>query len=160
MKEIMLTRIDDRLIHGQVVTSWIKHYPINQILVIDNELSQNKMLKQIYTAAAPSGVSVLIKNIDDSINYLQQSPLNKENIMILVKIPEIIEQLLKANISIEKVILGGMGAGPGRKRFHKNVSASETEIKSFKKIIESGVEIIYQMVPNDKALNTRSLLKL
>lgn len=39
MKNIALARIDDRLIHGQVVTAWIKQYPINKILIIDDELS-------------------------------------------------------------------------------------------------------------------------
>ena len=54
MKNIVLTRIDDRLIHGQVVTAWIKQYPINKILIIDDELSQNRLMERIYKAAAPS----------------------------------------------------------------------------------------------------------
>ena len=53
MKNIVLTRIDDRLIHGQVVTAWIKQYPINKILIIDDELSQNRLMERIYKAAAP-----------------------------------------------------------------------------------------------------------
>ena len=56
MKNIVLTRIDDRLIHGQVVTAWIKQYPINKILIIDDELSQNRLMERIYKAAAPMGV--------------------------------------------------------------------------------------------------------
>ena len=38
MRNIVLTRIDDRLIHGQVVTAWIRRYPINRILIVDDEL--------------------------------------------------------------------------------------------------------------------------
>ena len=53
MKNILVTRIDDRLIHGQVVTAWIKQYPINKILIIDDELSRNKLMERIYKAAAP-----------------------------------------------------------------------------------------------------------
>ena len=63
MKNIVLTRIDDRLIHGQVVTAWIKQYPINKILIIDDELSQNRLMERIYKAAAPMGVEVLIQCI-------------------------------------------------------------------------------------------------
>ena len=47
MKHILVTRIDDRLIHGQVVTAWIKQYPINKILIIDDELSRNKLMERI-----------------------------------------------------------------------------------------------------------------
>ena len=53
MKNIALARIDDRLIHGQVVTAWIKQYPINKILIIDDELSRNSLMKRIYVAAGP-----------------------------------------------------------------------------------------------------------
>ena len=60
MKNILVTRIDDRLIHGQVVTAWIKQYPINKILIIDDELSRNKLMERIYKAAAPVGVEVMI----------------------------------------------------------------------------------------------------
>ena len=52
----LYVRIDDRLIHGQVVTAWIKQYPINKILIIDDELSQNRLMERIYKAAAPMGV--------------------------------------------------------------------------------------------------------
>ena len=55
MKNILVIRIDDRLIHGQVVTAWIKQYPINKILIIDDELSRNKLMERIYKAAAPVG---------------------------------------------------------------------------------------------------------
>ena len=48
MKNVLVTRIDDRLIHGQVVTAWIKQYPINKILIIDDELSRNKLMERIY----------------------------------------------------------------------------------------------------------------
>ena len=152
MKNIVLTRIDDRLIHGQVVTAWIKQYPINKILIIDDELSQNRLMERIYKAAAPMGVEVLIQSVSEAREFLKE-----ENFLILVKVPEIIESLLKEGIEIEKVILGGMGAKNGRKTFNRNVSASGEEVECFKRIVEGGVEIFYQLVPNDKAVNIRSL---
>ena len=55
MKNITLTRIDDRLIHGQVVAFWMKEFPINKILVIDDVLSKDIFMSRIYKAAAPAG---------------------------------------------------------------------------------------------------------
>lgn len=124
MKNIVLTRIDDRLIHGQVVTAWIKQYPINKILIIDDELSQNRLMERIYKAAAPMGVEVLIQSVSEAREFLKEEPVKGENFLILVKVPEIIESLLKEGIEIKKVILGGMGAKNGRKTFNRNVSAS------------------------------------
>lgn len=157
MKNIVLTRIDDRLIHGQVVTAWIKQYPINEILIIDDELSQNRLMERIYKAAAPMGVEVLIHSMEAALEFLKEDPIRGENLLVLVKVPEIIESLLKQGIQIRKVILGGMGAKNGRKTFNRNVSASDEEIQCFKRIVEGGVDIFYQLVPNDKAVNIKSL---
>ena len=158
MKSIVLTRIDDRLIHGQVVTAWIKQYPVTMILIIDDELSTNRLMERIYKAAAPIGVEIIIKSIDDSIALLKEDPIHGENYLILLKTPDIIERLLDSGIVITKVILGGMGAKTGRKKFNRNVSASEDEVESFRRIIDRGTEIIYQLVPNDKAVNISKIL--
>ena len=55
MKNILVARVDDRLIHGQVMTAWIKSYPINHILIVDDELSKNQLMLNIYKAAMPAG---------------------------------------------------------------------------------------------------------
>lgn len=158
MKNIQITRIDDRLIHGQVVTAWIKTYPVNKIIIIDNELAQNKLMERIYKAAAPQGVVVSIFDLPSATAFLFEEPLKNENIMILVKVPETLEHLIQEGIKITRVILGGMGAKPGRKSFNRNISASEEEVQSFKNLIEQGVEMIYQMVPNDRPVNVKTLL--
>ena len=85
MRNIVLTRIDDRLIHGQVVTAWIKQYPINRILIIDDELSQNRLMQRIYKAAAPMGIEVLIQACTQAIDFLKEEGEKGENLLILVK---------------------------------------------------------------------------
>ena len=158
MKNILVTRIDDRLIHGQVVTAWIKQYPINKIVIIDDELSKNKLMERIYRAAAPVGVEVIIMNRADALAFLEDAPLPKEYVMILVKVPQILESLLVSGVELPKIILGGMGAKPGRRTFNKNVSANDEERSCFSRIIQRGTEIVYQLVPNDKEVNIRKLL--
>lgn len=158
MKNILVIRIDDRLIHGQVVTAWIKQYPINKILIIDDELSRNKLMERIYKAAAPVGVEVMIMDQEHTEIFLKEAPLAKEHIMVLVKVPQVLERLLQSGVGFDKIILGGMGAKPGRKTFNKNVSANEDETECFRRIIDSGVEIYYQLVPSEKEVNIRKLL--
>lgn len=158
MRNVLVTRIDDRLIHGQVVTAWIKVYPINKILIIDDELSKNQLMLRIYKAAAPTGVEVVLMNQEDAAEYLLDDPVKGENIMVLVKIPEVIEKIINQGYEISKIILGGMGASEKRKRFNRNVSASEEEIASFRRIVDKGIKIVYQLVPNDREMDIKELL--
>lgn len=158
MRNVLVTRIDDRLIHGQVVTAWIKVYPINKILIIDDELSKNQLMLRIYKAAAPTGVEVVLMNQEDAAEYLLDDPVKGENIMVLVKIPEVIEKIINQGYETSKIILGGMGASEKRKRFNRNVSASEEEIASFRRIVDKGIKIVYQLVPNDREMDIKELL--
>ncbi|EFQ69431.1 PTS system, IIB component [Enterococcus faecalis TX0470] len=60
MSKIVLTRVDSRLIHGQVVTKWLQQSGANEILVVSDELEQDEFLQSIYLMAAPPGGSVVI----------------------------------------------------------------------------------------------------
>ena len=140
MKEVVLVRIDDRLIHGQVVTAWLKFYHADHLLIIDDELSKNMIMMRLYKAAAPSGIDLRILNMKDGIEFLKSSE-HGADVIILMKRPEIIEELISNDIKIPQVVLGGMGSNPNRKQFVKNIYASEDEKGSFKRIIENGVPI-------------------
>ena len=63
-------------------------------------------MERIYKAAAPMGVEVLIQSVSEAREFLKEEPVKGENFLILVKVPEIIESLLKEGIEIKKVILG------------------------------------------------------
>ncbi|MEL7636698.1 MAG: PTS sugar transporter subunit IIB [Anaerolineaceae bacterium] len=158
MKNIVVARIDDRLIHGQVVTSWIKAYPITEILIIAGDLAQNMLMQRIYKSVAPEGIDVNIMNNEHAMNYLHENEKKNENLMILVKTPEIFEFLVENGIQINKIILGGMGSKPGRDTLIRNVSANESERESLRRLIDRGIKIVYQMVPVDKEIEVEKLL--
>lgn len=158
MKELALVRIDDRLIHGQVVTAWAKETNCNRIIIIDDELAANTLMQRILKAAAPPGIKVEVMTVNESIIELKKEALPDERIIILVKIPQVLENLIDNGVKIEKIILGGMGLTAERKRFTKNVSATDEEIKCMKRIIEKGVSIDYQLVPSEKAVDIKKII--
>ncbi|HOG58902.1 MAG TPA: PTS sugar transporter subunit IIB [Anaerolineaceae bacterium] len=159
MKNIVLTRIDDRLIHGQVVAFWMKENPINKILIIDDLLASDNFMSRIYKAAAPSGTEVILLNRAEGQSFLKEENNKDERIFLIVKVPERIEELIDAGIPIKKVVLGGMGANNHRKTFNRNVSASADEIACFKRILEKGTDIVYQMIPSDKPAPIQAFIK-
>ncbi len=158
MKNIVLARIDDRLIHGQVVTSWVKHTDATSIVIADDPLTKNTFMQRLLRAAAPQGITVHILTREEAVNYLTGEPVAGENIILLVKVPEYIEALLDGGVIMNKVILGGMGAKEGRKRFNRNVSASPEEVEAIKRILGRGVEMFYQLVPEERAEDVKKLI--
>ena len=107
MKNILVARIDDRLIHGQVMTAWVKSYPINHILIVDDELAKNQFMLNIYKAAMPAGIKVSITSKAGGVELLKQDPLPGENYLILAKVPEVFAYLLDNGIPLTKLVVGG-----------------------------------------------------
>lgn len=158
MRNIVLARIDDRLIHGQIVTAWVKQTNGNRIVIADDPLTKDTFMQRLLKAAAPPGISVDILAVSDAINFLKEEPAAGECIIILAKVPGVMEALINGGVGIDRVILGGMGAKEGRKRFNKNVSASPEEIESIKRILGKGVEMYFQLVPSEKAEDVKKLV--
>lgn len=159
MKNIVLCRIDDRLIHGQVVTSWVKQTGGNRIIIVDDALTKDLFMQKILKAAAPRDVAVEVLSVSDGTVVLKEEPGMGEKVIILVKTPQILEQLIEGGVELPRIVLGGMGAKEGRKKFNRNVSASQEEMDSMKRMIAAGTQIHYQLVPTESPTDVRKMLE-
>lgn len=158
MKDIVLTRIDDRLIHGQVVTAWIKQTNGNLVLIVDEKLAKDTFMQRVLKASAPAGIVVKVADIKNAVSFLSDEAVANERVVILAKSPQPLEALVDAGISLPVIVLGGMGAAAGRKRFNRNVSASEEEIACMERLEAKGSAVQFQLVPDERAVPLKKLL--
>jgi len=158
MANIVLTRIDDRLIHGQVMTAWVKQTKATRIIIIDDVVAKDDFMKKVLTMAAPPGIKVEVYNVYEASDNLKKQSLPHENLILLVKIPQTVDRLIDNGIDIKNVVLGGMGASPSRKKFYKNISVSEDEREAFKRLINKGVKVNIRIVPDDKSVDINKFI--
>jgi D-glucosaminate-specific PTS system IIB component len=147
MLHIVLTRIDDRLIHGQVITAWAKITKADRIIVVDDEVAEDSFMVKVLKMAAPSSIKVEIFNTQDAAATLTSEDTG-ERVIILVKTPKTVLGLIKAGVSIADLNLGGMGATQGRKQLYRNISISAEEKAIFKELLSLGVDVFVQIVPD------------
>lgn len=159
MRNIVLARVDERLIHGQVMTSWLKLCAANVIVIIDTASATNAFLKRILFAAAPKDIELLVLTEGDAAAYLKEDSPAGEKVLVLTKIPQPMLAMLQNGVAIKEVILGNMGGAPGRKRFNRSISASPEEIQAFRDILAMNVGVYCQMVPSDSKEDVKKLLK-
>ena len=92
MKDIVWTRIDDRLIHGQVMTQWIQHCGANEVVIVDDGVAKDTFIQMVMKSSVPKKISLKVFSVKDAITYLTGEP-NNEKILILVKIPSVLVSL-------------------------------------------------------------------
>lgn len=154
---IVLARIDDRLIHGQVMTSWLNYTGAGKIVVIDDATAKDSFLSMIIKTLVPANIKTEVTTLEKSVEVVAALPKN-EKVILLSKTPEAYVNLVKNGIALEKINIGGMGARPGRKTLYRNISASEEEMNQLKELTELGFAVEIQMVAEDTAINVKKYL--
>ena len=154
---LRLVRIDDRLIHGQVVAGWLRALGAKRIVIVDDATARDEFLREVLTLAAPQGVPVEVYDLADGAVRLTQLAPTPEPVMVLVRSPRTVLSLRQAGVPIEVVDLGGMGAGPGRLRLHKTISVSPAEMQALRELEQLGTRVEIQIVADDRPIAFRSL---
>ena len=157
MENLVLTRIDDRLIHGQVMTAWIKQKNAVQVVVADDEVAEDDFMINVLEMAVPDEIAIGIFNRDDAVEFMKQG-LEAPTIL-LVKGPEILNYMVDQGIEIDDIDVGGMGAKEGRSVLYKNISTNPEENKNFLDLIQKGVNVFVQVMPQDKQVNVAEYIK-
>lgn len=157
MLNIVLTRIDDRLIHGQVITAWSKITAATRIVVVDDGVAKDPFMAKVLKIAAPSTVKVEVYSIKEATEVLKGEDTG-EKVIVLVKYPVTVLELVKLEVGIKELNVGGMGASKGRKSFYKNISVSQEEKDIFKELIDKGLDISIQIVPDAKKIDVAKLI--
>ncbi len=158
MKNIVLTRIDDRLIHGQVMTSWLNYTSATKIMVVDDKSAADPFLKTVLKNAVPKNVGLGVFTAEKAAARLLKGFPDTDRVIILVKYPATICKMMDFGVKFEKINIGGMGAASNREKFYKNISASEEEKEMIKKIIRSGCKVEIQIIAEDTAVDVEKLL--
>lgn len=157
VKLLELTRIDDRLVHGQVCLSWVKEYPVANILVCDDITSRDPFIGDLFKELVPEGIEVEVLNTDETAKKLEKGL--EEATMLLVKSPKTLKTLVDKGIDIKEINFGGMGLTDYRKKFYKSIFCSDDDIAIFKEFVDKGINVWVQTLPTDRKVNVATLLK-
>ncbi len=146
-----LVRIDDRLIHGQVVAVWCKHQPFSRIVIVDDGVAADPFMQEVLRLAAPPGLPVEVYSVADGIQALRADAPNRRTTLVLLKSPHTAKQLYDGGVEYHALNIGGIGNAPGRKNIFKNIAVSEEEMRILRDLHDRGVAITLLTVPGEKA---------
>ncbi|AGB19362.1 PTS system mannose/fructose/N-acetylgalactosamine-transporter subunit IIB [Thermoanaerobacterium thermosaccharolyticum] len=158
MLNIVLTRIDDRLIHGQIMAAWSKVTQAKRIIIIDDLIAKDSFMGKVLKMAAPPGMKIEVYNVKDSVNIINSNGNQNEKVIILAKSPKTILDIINSGVNIKELNVGGMGAGPGRKVIFRTISISSEEKNIFKEIINKGVNVFIKLTPDDKEVEMKRFI--
>ena len=148
---IVLVRIDDRLIHGQVATTWFRSFDIEQVIVVADEIAGHELQKTVLDISAPAGIKIHLFYTDEFIEKYHRSKITRRTMLIFTNPREVL-RCIEGGVEIPYLNVGGMRYAPGKKKITKTVSVFDEDIVAFKELIQRGIVVENQMMANDKIL--------
>jgi len=155
---IELYRIDDRLIHGQVVVGWGQPLALEFIVLVDDEVAASEWEQELYRMGVPPEMGVYFDSITGAAeNLLRYQTDDRRGLLLTADIPTM-AQLCDTSGSIKRVNIGGIHHRPGRVQRLRYVFLSPQEEDALRALESRGIEITAQDVPAARPLALGEML--
>lgn len=160
MANIINTRIDERLIHGQVAAFWTNSLNISRLMVIDDLAASDDIQKMALKMACPASVKLSILSVNRAVERLMDpTAYVDERLFIVIRGVETIKKLVELGAPIKTVTVGNMSNKVGSTRVYHTVCVTQEDIDIFNLLNAKGIKFIAQMVPSDEPEDFISLIK-
>ena len=155
---ILLCRIDDRLIHGQVVIGWGRPLGINLIILVDDQVATSEWEQELYRMAVDPDIEVKFVTVAEATSHLAEWQNNGKRGLVLTGDLETMAALHTANPEvIHRINLGGIHHRPGRRERLPFVYLTDQELRTLGTLEAQGAVITAQDVPTSPPVALRNL---
>lgn len=153
-----LVRIDSRLLHGQVATAWTKSVRPDRIIVVSDNVSKDKLRKNMIIQAAPPGVRANVVPIKKMIEVSKDPRFGATKALVLFENPEDALKAIEGGVDIKTLNIGSMAHSEGKVAVNKVLSLDEKDVETYDKLNEMGIKFDVRKVPNDSPENMMDLV--
>jgi mannose/fructose/sorbose-specific phosphotransferase system IIB component len=156
---IVLARIDDRLIHGQITVSWSKVSSPDIIAIVSDEVASDDIQRSALGFGAPLGIELQIYTVRQAGKELNpKSPKIKKRVFVIAPTPKDFLDLIQAGVRIDSINVGQMGFKQGRMQISKTVSVGKDDVQAFKELHALSIGLEQRQLPSDRKVELEKLL--
>jgi mannose/fructose/N-acetylgalactosamine-specific phosphotransferase system component IIB len=148
---MLILRVDDRLIHGQVIAGWVRPLGIQSIVLASDKLSHDEWSCSAYRLAIPDGIDFSCCTINECVKHLPAE--NKRRIMIIVESVNEASELVRKGLAIKEINVGGIGYREGTREVAPYIYLTTEDIESVVYLHSLGIKVTGKQLPNSVAVD-------
>jgi mannose/fructose/N-acetylgalactosamine-specific phosphotransferase system component IIB len=156
---ITLLRIDDRLIHGQIVEGWLRSIDVNCIIVVNNAVAGDEMQCSLYGISVPSGIRVECLSVSEAAADISCGKFDGYSVLLLTASPQDALELIMRGLKINSINVGGMHYSPGKTQLLKSLSVNKPDVEALKKLSALNVELEGRVLPMDARIDIMKIIR-
>lgn len=159
MSNIAMTRVDFRLVHGQVAARWTRTLGAIKIIVIDDNTANDPFMVDLFSMTAPAGSKILCYTMDKAVEKWEKNQFGKGPIIVIFRDITNAKIALEKGIKYESLNIGQVPKAEGREPAYNTVYLNKQEVDDLNNIAGAGVEVYFWPTPEDKRATWDSVYK-
>lgn len=159
MAEITLARVDDRLVHGQVMQVWTKGHGTNAAYVIDDATAADEFMKEIYESTqSTGGLAIKVFSSDSIVDEWNKNQFGDDNVALIFKSIAYAKKAVDGGVPIKELNVGGIAIKPGTTKVIESVGLSRDDAELCKALDAAGVKVYFQKIPSSENVSLSAAL--
>jgi len=146
---VTLLRIDDRLIHGQVVEGWVPYLKVNLVVVVSDAASSDEIQTALMKMALPPSVGLLVLSVTDAAAALTGPQMASRSALVLVPGPAEALALVEKGLGVDRVNVGGLHHTVGKVQLGRALFLDEKDRLALRALAAKGVRLEGRALPGD-----------
>ena len=156
--DLLLTRIDDRLIHGQVSVGWVGRLFPDCVIVLDDEVAADAWENQLVCSTCPDSVDVEVHAIEEGAAQLKAGLHAGQRVILLVRSARSAVRMVEAGLAPREINVGGIHHHPGSRSYLPYVYLDDDEVECLRSLVRRGIKVTAQDLPGNRAVDMGELL--
>ncbi len=142
----MWVRVDNRLVHGQVIENWLPYTRAEHLFVANDELAADPVRQEIMGLAIPSGIKVYFRGIKEVVHSMS-SEIRQSSFILFATCPEA-KAAYEAGMHFSSLNIGNLHYGPGKKQICAHIALSAEDVTCLNSFVHKGVSLDFRCVPH------------
>jgi mannose/fructose/N-acetylgalactosamine-specific phosphotransferase system component IIB len=156
--KIVLTRTDDRFIHGQVTTGWARKVGARRIVLVNDGIAADPLIQKLQRLSAGPGVEVVFLSAAAAVERLGGEGFGDEPFFLLVESPADLVPLIQAGLPLDEVSLGNLRFEPGRRKIANWFFVDERQVAALRELDARGVRLNAQWMIGQETIHVNEWL--
>lgn len=150
---IILARVDDRMIHGQVTVGWSQQLQPDRIILANNAVAADPWQSRVYASSVPPEIAVSVLTIAETAARMAKEEHHGERVILLTASPGEMAELARLGAPLAEINIGGLHFSVGRKEMLSFVYVDRQDLTAMCRLLDHGIELFAQQVPGGRSTN-------
>lgn len=156
---IVLARIDNRFVHGQILEGWIPYTKATYVIVASDAAARNVVQKMAMETCVTCGLSIQTLEVEDAVKRLLGGDFDKWRVILLFGTTGDALKAVRLGLKLEELNIGNIHFCPGKLQISPSVSVDTKDLENLRALTNIGVKVVMRCVPSDPSRNIWEVVK-